>query len=83
MTMPGRTVAYMDIQTKAMIGRELERLRKENAQLRAALENLVNHLPESEIELAREVWGNTNTRLILEYREEARQVLAATKDERS
>ena len=45
-------------------------------QLRAALKNLINHLPESEIELAREVWGNTNTRLILEYREEARQILA-------
>ena len=61
----------------------IHQLRYENAQLRAALENLINHLPESEIELAREEWGNTNTRLILEYREEARQALAATKDERS
>jgi hypothetical protein len=60
-----------------------KKLEQKVAQLQAALKNLINHLPESEIELAREVWGNTNTRLILEYREEARQKLAATKDERS
>jgi len=70
-------------QLRAILIDRIAELERQNAQLRAALENLINHLPESEIELAREVWGNTNTRLILEYREEARQELAATKDERS
>ncbi|MHC4413325.1 MAG: hypothetical protein ACYSW6_10235 [Planctomycetota bacterium] len=46
-----------------------------------ALRNLVNNLPESEIEIAREAWGNTNTRIVSEAREAARQALAVVQQE--
>jgi len=38
-------------------------------------EALLNALPEYEIELAREVWGNTNTRIVLEKRRELEAAL--------
>jgi len=52
-----------------------ENLRIENQQLRKALQTLVNNLPESEIELARSVWGNTNTVCVLEARRKAVNLL--------
>jgi hypothetical protein len=38
---------------------------------------LINQLPESEIELAREVWGNTNTQIILAARRALAEALKA------
>ena len=43
--------------------------------------NLVKNLPESEVELAREVWGNTNTRLINDAILQAKFALAAAEGE--
>lgn len=55
---------------------QLQRLKKRNGVLVKRLRTLVNHLPESEIELAREVWGNTNTGIIIDVRKEAADTLA-------
>lgn len=44
-----------------------------------ALRWIVKNLTTDEIELAREVWGNTNTRIILEAVEAGRQALAKAK----
>jgi hypothetical protein len=41
-----------------------------------ALKTIVTNLPNSEIELAYEVWGTTNTRIILQVIEMAKQALA-------
>ena len=46
-------------------------------ELREALKRMVNNLPEPEIELAREVWGNTNTQIILVARTEAQAAIQA------
>jgi len=53
---------------------ELARLRK----IEQAAKTYMNNTPESEIELAREVWGNTNTRIVLD----TRRALAAALDEK-
>ena len=55
---------------------QLQWLKKRNVVLVNRLRTLVNHLPESEIELAREVWGNTNTGIIIDVRKEAADTLA-------
>lgn len=47
--------------------------------LRNALVNVVNSLPASEIELAREVWGNSNTDVVNLWLSCAKQVLKSTK----
>lgn len=44
-----------------------------------ALRWIVKNLTTDEVELAREVWGNTNTRIILEAVEAGRQALAKAK----
>ena len=41
-----------------------------------ALKNLVNNLPESALEEAREIWLNTNTHIALDARAKAVQALA-------
>ena len=55
---------------------ELAELKADNARLRlveSAAKELANNLPEFAIEEAREIWLNTNTRIILD----ARKALAA------
>jgi hypothetical protein len=51
------------------------RWRGECRRLAEALRGVIKNLPESEIELAREVWGNTNTRIILDSFAEAERIL--------
>ena len=48
---------------------ELAALTSERDRLRLAARRLLNNLPDSEIELAREAWGNTNTRIIKDHRD--------------
>ena len=55
---------------------ELNSLRSERDALKVAAKKLLNEMPESEIELIREVWGNTNTRILLERRSELAAALA-------
>ena len=60
------------------LAREAEKvaeLRKENAALKEKGRALVHHLVEHEIELAREVWGNTNTNLIINHRNKLAELL--------
>lgn len=47
--------------------------------LETAGRHLVNNLPESAIEEAREVWQNTNTRIVLDCRREFAALLGETK----
>ena len=42
-----------------------------------ALKSLLNNLPVSELEIARECWGNTNTNIIIQARKEAEAALDA------
>jgi uncharacterized membrane protein YccC len=51
----------------------IDKLRAAVEEARSKVSNLINNLPEIEIEVAREAWGNTNTRIILD----ARRALAA------
>jgi hypothetical protein len=48
----------------------------ELAKARKLARRFMNEVPTSEIELAREVWGNTNTRCVLEAREALAAFLA-------
>ena len=48
---------------------KLAALTSERDRLRLAARRLLNNLPDSEIELAREAWGNTNTRIIKDHRD--------------
>jgi len=54
--------------------REIELLNR-ITELETAGRRLVNNLPEDTIEEAREVWLNTNTRIILEARNELAKLL--------
>ena len=51
------------------LGKQLAALTSERDRLRLAARRLLNNLPDSEIELAREAWGNTNTRIIKDHRD--------------
>ena len=48
---------------------EIAALTSERDRLRLLARRLLNNLPDWEIELAREAWGNTNTRIIKEHRD--------------
>lgn len=48
-------------------------------QMLEALELLLASLPESEIEIARECWGNTNTKIILFARNQVKAAIDAAK----
>lgn len=62
----GQLAAWQD--NEANMRRELEAVK-------AAALNLLGVLPIFEIEIAREAWGNTNTRLVLEYRDKLQAAL--------
>ena len=47
---------------------ELAKAQAERDALKEASRDFLYSLPEEEILLAREVWGNTNTRIVLEKR---------------
>jgi len=49
--------------------------------LREALTRMLNNLPVSEIEIAREAWGSSNTRCVLDARELAEAALKAARGE--
>ena len=55
-----------------------EQLEAENERLREASRGLVNNLPELEIEVAREAWGNTNTNVILHWRNQVLKALGGS-----
>jgi len=50
---------------------QVEKAKQDYQEMSVVLRNLVNNLPQTEIELAREVWGNTNTRIVSEARKDA------------
>lgn len=56
---------------------QIRGLVKERNELLTALTCLTNAIPESEIEIARECWGNTNTNVVLHWRGEALKVIDA------
>ena len=47
--------------------------------LEEAARHLVNELPESEIDLAREVWGNTNANCVLNHKNELAALVGGEK----
>lgn len=56
--------------------KELYNQQKERAErLSQALRRLINEVPEEQLELAREVWGNTNVRIILDRIAEGKAAL--------
>lgn len=66
-----------EVQRKALAHEAMEtaKLRVELGALKQAAKDLIHHLPEDEIELAREVWGNTNTNLVINYRKQLAEVV--------
>ena len=59
----------------ALLQAQNEQLTRENKKLAAVLNWLLNTIPVPEIELARSVWGNTNTACVLEARAKAVEAL--------
>ncbi len=55
---------------------EIAQLQQDKAELVRALRNVVNNLPEDEIHIAAEVWGHTNTNIVLSVHRSAKEIIA-------
>lgn len=67
--------AYTAHELLALESAKVAELRAQLDALKQAAKDLIQNLPESEIELARDIWGHTNTNLVVNYRLQLAELL--------